>query len=95
MTKVAFVNSSENRGANKCPFGQGFFKEVYRLEGDGYRANWNRQVSIFDVSSLNQLNQEERKACEATYSENLTTDGTVIHNLPIGTRLQIRKLCFM
>jgi len=92
--EVLSVNSSEKRKTDKYPIGAGNFKEKLGLVGDGHSGDWHRQVSIFDVSSLNQLDYDTRKKCERTYSENITIEGLNIHILPIGTHLKIGDAIF-
>ncbi|MCK5762734.1 MAG: MOSC domain-containing protein [Clostridiales bacterium] len=91
---VLSINSSEQRGTNKYPIEEGYFKEGFGLEGDGHGGDWHRQVSVFDVSSLDRISDDERKICESTYSENITSKGMIIHTLPIGTRLEIGEAIF-
>lgn len=94
VIKVLSVNSSEKRKTDKYSIGVGNFKEKLGLEGDGHSGDWHRQVSIFDVSSLDQLDDDTRKKCEKTYSENITIKGLNIHTLPIGTHLKIGEAIF-
>jgi len=91
---VLSINSSEQRGTNKYPIEEGYFKEGFGLEGDGHGGDWHRQVSVFDVSSLARISDDERRLCESTYSENITTKGMVVYTLPIGTRLKIGEAIF-
>jgi MOSC domain-containing protein YiiM len=89
MGVVLSVNSSPTRGTPKYPKGEGYFIENYGMEGDGHAGNWHRQVCVFDVSSLDALSAEEKAACEASYSENITTRGVALCTLPIGTRIEV------
>ncbi|MBN2050748.1 MAG: hypothetical protein JW760_09915 [Spirochaetales bacterium] len=89
MAEVLSVNASPGRGTPKYPKGEGFFLRGHGMEGDGHAGNWHRQVCLFDVSSLETLSEEEKKACEETYSENITTRGIHLWALPPGTRLEI------
>lgn len=38
---------------------------------------------------MDSMSQDERKACEETYSENITTEGIELHTLSVGTKLEI------
>ena len=87
--KVLSINLSEKRGTNKYPVDEGVFKIDVGLVGDGHSGNWHRQVSLFSVQSLEQLSESERKACELTFSENITIDGLILHEKPIGTKVEI------
>ena len=89
MAKVISISSSPGRGTPKYPVQHGSFIKGFGMEGDGHAGDWHRQVCVFDVSSMDSMSIEERTACEQTYSENITTEGIQLHNLPIGTRIQI------
>ena len=89
MVKVISLSSSPGRGTPKYSVTEGYFIKDFGMEGDGHAGNWHRQVCIFDVSSMDSMSVDERKACEETYSENITTEGMELHTLPVGTRLQI------
>ncbi|MBF7097004.1 MOSC domain-containing protein [Alkalibacter mobilis] len=94
MARVLSVNLSEKRGTGKLPIGEGWFEIGHGLLGDGHAGNWNRQVCLFSVKSLEQLDESERKACEETYSENITIDELTIHTLPIGTKIRAGEALF-
>jgi len=89
MAEVLSVNSSPGRGTPKYPQGEGNFIKNHGMEGDGHAGNWHRQVCVFDVSSLDALSPEERKSCEASFSENITIRGVQVCTLPPGTQLEI------
>lgn len=92
--KVLSINLSEKRGTNKYPLLEGSFKINVGLEGDGHSGNWHRQVSLFSVQSLYNLNENDRRACEMTYSENITIDGLILHECSIGTKVKIGEVLF-
>jgi MOSC domain-containing protein YiiM len=87
--EVISVNSSPGRGTPKYPVSEGKFIENYGLLGDGHAGEWHRQVCLFDVSAMDSMSAKERKACEATYSENITTRGITPWTLAIGTQIEI------
>ncbi|MCK5153808.1 MAG: hypothetical protein KAQ93_05560 [Spirochaetales bacterium] len=89
LAKVISLSSSPGRGTPKYAVKEGNFIKDFGMEGDGHAGNWHRQVCVFDVSSMDSMLAEERKACEETYSENITTEGIELHTLPVGTRLEI------
>ena len=89
MAKVISISSSPGRGTPKYAVKEGKFIKDFGMEGDGHAGNWHRQVCVFDVSSLDSMSPDERKACEETYSENITTKGIELHTLPVGTKLEI------
>lgn len=88
--RVVAVNISLGKGTPKTTIPQGNFIEDFGLEGDAHGGKWHRQVSLLAVESI-----EKMKAAGASdlstgsFAENLTTEGLVLHELPVGTRLRI------
>lgn len=89
IAEVISVNSSPGRGTPKYPVAEGHFIKDHGMEGDGHAGKWHRQVCVFDVSAMDSMSEEERKACEATYSENITTRGFTPWTLPVGSKIEI------
>ena len=92
--QVMSVNLSPERKMNKTPVGTGEFVVGSGMKGDGHAGDWHRQVSIFSLESLNALDKDTLLEVNATYSENITIEGLVIHTLPIGTVLEIGEAEF-
>ncbi len=93
--KVLSVNLSKRREDPKVSIGKGHFIEEHGLEGDVHAGKWHRQVSLFAVESLNKIKEpKEKEKCEEIYSENITTEGINLWELPIGTKLKIGDVIF-
>lgn len=91
MAKVLAVNISETKGVPKTPIEKGYFKVEHGLEGDAHAGNWHRQVSLLAQESIDKLDKTKLKdeLCVGAFAENLTTEGIVLYDLPIGTKLKI------
>lgn len=90
MAKVLAVNISETKGVPKKPIEKGFFEINNGLVGDAHAGNWHRQVSLLGQESIDKLNKDKLNGlCVGAFAENLTTEGIILYELPIGTRLQI------
>lgn len=90
MAKVLSINISEIKGVIKTPISEGFFKEEHGLEGDGHAGNWHRQVSLLAQESINKMIELGVPGLTpGKFAENITTEGIVLHELSIGTRLKI------
>lgn len=90
MAKILAVNISENKGEMKHPIEKGYFKENHGLEGDAHAGNWHRQVSLLGIESIDKMkNLEVQGFCTGKFAENLTTEGIVLYELPVGTHLKI------
>ncbi len=90
MAKILAVNISETKGVVKKPIEKGYFKVEHGLEGDAHAGNWHRQVSLLAQESIDKLDKEKIKGlCVGVFAENLTTEGIILYELPVGTKLKI------
>lgn len=90
MAKVIAVNISEKKGTVKHPIEKGFFKLDYGLEGDAHAGKWHRQVSLLGTESIDKMKALGAQGLsEGKFAENLTTEGIVLYELPVGTKLKI------
>lgn len=88
--KVISVNISETKGVVKNPIESGEFKENHGLVGDAHSGNWHRQVSLLALESIEKMNKAGAKGLTpGKFAENLTTEGIVLYELPVGTKVQI------
>lgn len=90
MAKIRSVNISEKKGTVKTPIESGRFELDLGLVGDAHSGSWHRMVSLLAEESIEKVRQmglPELKAGD--FAENLTTEGIVLHTLPIGTKLRI------
>ena len=86
--KILAVNISEKKGVIKTPIDEGYFKIDHGLVGDAHAGNWHRQVSLLGIESINKMKALGIEGlCTGKFAENLTTEGIVLYELPIGTKL--------
>lgn len=88
MAKVLGINISEVKGVVKTPVDKAYLKIDFGLQGDAHGGNWHRQVSLLGIESVNKI--REKAIIELTpgiFAENITTEGIILYELPIGTRL--------
>jgi MOSC domain-containing protein YiiM len=90
MAKVIAVNISEKKGEMKKPIEKGLFKEEHGLVGDAHAGKWHRQVSLLGNESVEKMKKMGAEGlCFGNFAENLTTEGIVLYELPVGTKLKI------
>lgn len=90
MAKVLAVNISEEKGVPKKPLEKGYFEVEHGLVGDAHAGKWHRQVSLLGKESIDKLDMEKIEGnCNGVFAENLTTEGIILYELPIGTKLKI------
>lgn len=93
MARVLAVNISEKKGVIKTPIDKGFFKVEHGLEGDAHAGKWHRQVSLLGMESIDKMKKSGVQGlCSGKFAENLTTEGIVLYELPVGTRLRIGEV---
>jgi MOSC domain-containing protein YiiM len=90
MAKVISVNISEKKGTIKHPIEVGHFELGVGLVDDAHSGPWHRQVSLLAVESIQKMKSQGLPDLKpGDFAENLTTEGLVLHTLPIGTQLRI------
>jgi MOSC domain-containing protein YiiM len=95
MAKVTAVNISEKKGVIKHPIEKGFFKFNHGLEGDAHAGKWHRQVSFLGEESIDKMRATGVEGlCSGKFAENLTTEGIILYELPVGTVLKIGEVRF-
>ena len=87
---VIAVNISDKKGVPKLTIEEGFFRKDHGLEGDAHAGNWHRQVSLLGTESINRMKDLGIEHLDyGSFAENITTEGILLWELPVGTRLQI------
>ncbi len=88
--KVLDINISEKKGVIKTPLKEGIFIEDFGLEGDAHAGKWHRQVSLLGIESFNKMIELGIKDLDhGSFAENITTEGIILYELPVGTRMKI------
>ena len=92
MAKVISVNIGTKKHVPKENIGKGMFKVDHGLVGDAHAGPGIRQVSLLAKESYDEFEKLNfKKVClkKGIFAENLTTQGIILHMLPIGTKLKI------
>ena len=90
MAKVLSINISDKKGVIKTPIKEGIFIEEYGLKNDAHAGKWHRQVSLLSQESIEKMIKMGVNDLDAgKFAENITTEGIVLHELPVGIRLKI------
>ena len=93
MAKVTAVNISERKGVVKHPIEKGYFKINHGLVGDAHAGEWHRQVSLLGEESIDKMRASGVEGLtEGKFAENITTEGIVLYELPVGTKLRIGEV---
>lgn len=90
MARTIAVNSSPDKGQPKQSIKRGYFKVNWGLENDAHAGNWHRQVSLLGTESIDKIKAMGIPDLKpGDFAENITTEGIVLFELPVGTRLKI------
>lgn len=90
MAKVISINISEQKGVIKESVECAYLKIDFGLEGDAHGGNWHRQVSLLGIESFKKLeHQVAVTLVPGIFAENITTEGIILYQLPVGTKLAI------
>lgn len=90
LAKVISINISKEKGVVKKPIGEGLFLENFGLEEDAHSGKWHRQVSLLGMESFQKMVDEGAEGLvPGIFAENITTDGIILYELPVGTKLSI------
>ncbi|MDR3216533.1 MAG: MOSC domain-containing protein [Clostridiaceae bacterium] len=89
--KVLAVNISEKKGVIKTPVETARLIENFGIERDAHAETGSkRQVSLLGIESIYKMRAYDVPGlCEGKFAENITTQGIVLYELPVGTLLKI------
>lgn len=90
MAKVLSLNISDKKGIVKEPVTEIEFVEDFGLKGDAHGGKWHRQVSLLANESIDKMKAQGVEGLDyGKFAENITTEGIVLYELPVGTKLKI------
>lgn len=87
--KILAVCRSEKKGTVKSEIGEGLLIENFGLKDDAHAGKWHRQISLLGVESIDKIQSKGFKIKYGDFAENLTIEGIVLHQLPLGTKLEV------
>lgn len=90
MAEVLAICVSDVRGIQKHPVEEAELVAGHGIAGDAHAGNWHRQVSLLSAESVDKLQQKISFALlPGAFAENILVGGLRVHELPVGTRLEI------
>ncbi|OPY16965.1 MAG: MOSC domain protein [Syntrophus sp. PtaB.Bin075] len=90
--KILSINIGKKVGAKKDPAEECRLIADFGIEGDAHGGILpNRQVSLLATESIEKIRNKGLDIHYGDFAENLTTEGIVLHLLPLGTKLKIGK----
>lgn len=91
MARVVSVNISKEKGTVKEPVQAATLQEGLGIPGDAHGGDGHRQLSLLALESIQKLQAAapSTQLSPGVFAENITTEGIILHSLPVGTRLQV------
>jgi MOSC domain-containing protein YiiM len=87
--RIVSVNTSERTGVQKQPQPQVELAVEHGIRGDAHAGDWHRQVSLLAMESIQKMRSCGADVGPGAFGENVTTEGVVVYELPVGTRLRL------
>ena len=87
--QIIAVSASEKKGEKKHNLAAAELRENVGLVGDAHADGSHRQLSLLAIESINAMRGQGIDVNPGDFAENLTTEGVVLHQLPIGARLKV------
>lgn len=89
MATVTAVCISELKGVQKKSVPEIQLKQGHGIVGDAHAGDWHRQVSLLGEESVDKLRAVLPDLPPGAFAENILTEGLVLYELPVGTRLRV------
>lgn len=87
--RIVAVSKSEKKGEKKVNQDSAVLRENYGMEGDVHADGTHRQLSLLAVESIRSMRALGCDVRPGDFAENITTEGVILHTLPVGTRFRI------
>jgi MOSC domain-containing protein YiiM len=86
---VASISISAKKGEKKTPIEAATLSVDHGIDGDAHAGNWHRQVSLLAEESIDKMRAKGLDVGYGDFAENITTNGLVLYEIPIGTKVSI------
>ena len=87
--KIIAISISEKKGQKKHNIESANLIVDHGMEGDAHAGNWHRQISLLGIKSIEHMRDKGADVKPGDFAENITVEGIVLYELPVGTKLQL------
>ena len=87
--KIIAISISEKKGQKKHNIESANLIVDHGMEGDAHAGNWHRQISLLGIASIEHMREKGADVKPGDFAENITVEGIVLYDLPVGTKLQL------
>ena len=90
LGEVCSVNISAEKGVVKTPVESAVLVENHGISGDAHAEPGIKQISLLADESIDKMRaQTSGELNFGDFAENITTKGLTLHELPVGTRMEV------
>jgi len=87
--RVVAVCVSGRKGERKKPVPSVALVADHGVQGDAHAGDGHRQVSLLAAESIEKMRQKGLSVSAGDFAENVTTEGILLPELPVGARFRI------
>lgn len=85
--KIVAISISEKKGQRKHNIPEAELITDFGMKGDAHAGKWHRQISLLGIASIELMKEKGAPVAPGDFAENITVEGLVLYELPIGTKL--------
>lgn len=89
MGKIVALSVSNEKGMKKSNVEQVSLIENFGIEGDIHAGDWDRQVSLLSIESINKMRMHGLNVRPGDFAENITTESFDLSYLSVGDKIKI------
>jgi MOSC domain-containing protein YiiM len=90
--RIVSLNRSDRKGTPKTPVESIELQAAVGVVGDAHAGPGPRQVSLLAREDIDALAAQGAQVSPGDFAENITTEGLVLHDVPVGTRLELEDV---
>lgn len=86
---IIAISISEKKGQKKHNIESAQLRVGHGMVGDAHAGQWHRQISLLGIASIDYMRNQGANVKPGDFAENITVEGIVLYELPVGTQLQL------
>ena len=87
--RIRAISVSEQKGIKKVNVPEAELRAGFGIVGDAHAGNWERQVSLLEIESIDMMAAKGANVSPGDFAENITTEGIDLSELEIGEKLKL------
>ena len=87
--RIKAISVSKQKGMQKVNVPEAELRIDHGIVGDAHAGNWDRQISLLEIESIDIMAAKGAKVSPGDFAENITTEGIDLSELKIGDKLRL------